>query len=263
MARARNIKPAFFENDILAECLPLSRLLFIGLWTIADKAGRLERRVKKIKAQVLPYDNCDCEKLLKQLEEKGFILSYKVDEIVYIQILNFDKHQNPHVKESASTILAPDLNQTSMEEECRIPDTGYRIPDTLNPIDDIWFEEFWVSYPDQGSNGKRGAAFKGAKSKAKPIYEKLVKEGLNHETINNGCKEYAKFVSSTGERCCHATTWLNQERWSTDYNISQALNRPHGNYNNSNSPSGVAEIVDAATRAKEELHRRAQADRAT
>ena len=30
---ARNIKPAFFDNDELAENDPLGRLLFIGLWT--------------------------------------------------------------------------------------------------------------------------------------------------------------------------------------------------------------------------------------
>jgi hypothetical protein len=61
MARARNIKPGFFANDVLAEIDPLGRLLFAGLWTIADREGRLEDRIKKIKAQILPYDDCDCD----------------------------------------------------------------------------------------------------------------------------------------------------------------------------------------------------------
>ena len=48
MARARNIKPGFFANDLLVD-LPFEvRLLFIGLWTIADRAGRLCDRPKKI-----------------------------------------------------------------------------------------------------------------------------------------------------------------------------------------------------------------------
>ena len=59
MARARNIKPAFFTNDDLAEIEPLGRLLFIGLWTICDYKGDLEWRQKRVKAQILPYDNCD------------------------------------------------------------------------------------------------------------------------------------------------------------------------------------------------------------
>ena len=44
--RARNIKPGFFKNDALAELDFAGRLLFIGLWGIADRAGRLEDRPK-------------------------------------------------------------------------------------------------------------------------------------------------------------------------------------------------------------------------
>ena len=64
MARSRNIKPAFFLNDDLAEknCA-LGRLLFIGLWTLADYRGNLEWRAGKIKAQLLPYDSCDVNSL--------------------------------------------------------------------------------------------------------------------------------------------------------------------------------------------------------
>ncbi len=40
------IKPGFFANDDLAECEPLARLLFIGLWTIADSRGVLEHKLR-------------------------------------------------------------------------------------------------------------------------------------------------------------------------------------------------------------------------
>lgn len=106
MARARNIKPAFFTNDLLAEVDPLGRLLFIGLWTLADREGRLEDRPKKIKAQILPYDDCNMESLLNDLAKKQFISRYGSGDNRFIQILNFKKHQNPHVKEPASTIPA-------------------------------------------------------------------------------------------------------------------------------------------------------------
>jgi uncharacterized phage protein (TIGR02220 family) len=107
MARARNIKPGFFTNDQLAEIHPLGRLLFVGLWTIADRAGRLEDRPKMIKAQVLPYDNANADRLLGELADRGFIHRYQVNGVRYIQIINFGKHQNPHIKEHASTIPAP------------------------------------------------------------------------------------------------------------------------------------------------------------
>ena len=61
MARARNIKPSFFTNDVLAEIDPLGRLLFIALWTMADREGRLEDRPKRIKAEALPYDDANAD----------------------------------------------------------------------------------------------------------------------------------------------------------------------------------------------------------
>lgn len=113
MARSRNIKPGFFMNDKLAEIDPLGRLLFIGLWTIADREGRLEDRPLRIKAEVLPYDNCDTVELLNQLEKRGFVFRYEVDGTGYIQITNFTKHQNPHYKEVASEIPAPPNHEDS------------------------------------------------------------------------------------------------------------------------------------------------------
>jgi hypothetical protein len=107
MARARNIKPGFFINDDLVE-LPFStRLLFIGLWTIADREGRLDDRPKKIKMAVFPADEVDVNEGLIQLENSELIERYVVDSKPFIQITNFLKHQNPHVKEQASVIPAP------------------------------------------------------------------------------------------------------------------------------------------------------------
>ena len=48
MARARNIKPGFFKNELLVGLPYEYRLLFIGLWTIADRDGRFEDRLFSI-----------------------------------------------------------------------------------------------------------------------------------------------------------------------------------------------------------------------
>lgn len=120
MARSRNIKPGFFTNDELAECHPLGRLLFAGLWTIADKEGRLDDRPKKIKAMLLPFDEADCDALLQQLNDHKFIIRYRVYGECYIQISNWKKHQNPHCKEAASEIPAPIENDKSTgQEQCK------------------------------------------------------------------------------------------------------------------------------------------------
>lgn len=108
MARARNIKPSFFKNEDLAELPFHTRLLFIGLWTLADREGRLEDRPKRIKMEIFPGDNVDVEKGLNELHEAGFILRYAAGNGRYIEVLAFVKHQNPHHREPDSTIPKPE-----------------------------------------------------------------------------------------------------------------------------------------------------------
>lgn len=124
MARARNIKPGFFKNEVLAELHPLARILFIGLWTLADREGRLEDRPKRIKAECLPYDDCDVDAFLWDLHRAGFILRYEVSGGRYIQILKFKEHQSPHFKEPPSVIPAPEESSASLVQAPDQPSTS-------------------------------------------------------------------------------------------------------------------------------------------
>ena len=112
MARIRSIKPGFFTNDLLAEVDPLGRILFAGLWCHADRAGRLEDRPRKIKAEVLPYDACDVDGLLTDLVRHGFIERYQIGEMRLIQIVTFNKHQTPNIKEVDSILPPPPRHDT-------------------------------------------------------------------------------------------------------------------------------------------------------
>ena len=116
MARARIIKPGFFKNEDLASLPPLARLLWAGIWTIADREGRLEDRPRKIKAEVLPYDDCDGDALVTALVSAGFLARYAVNGRAYLQVVNWASHQQPHVKEQASTIPAPGTQDSSTED---------------------------------------------------------------------------------------------------------------------------------------------------
>lgn len=104
MARARNIKPGFFKNEYIADLSCDARLLFIGLWTISDREGRLEDRPKRIKAELFPFDSFDIDPMLNQLQSKGFLVRYEIDGLRLIYIHNFVKHQDPHYKEVASVL---------------------------------------------------------------------------------------------------------------------------------------------------------------
>ena len=107
MARARNIKPGFYKNEDLAECSVWARLLFPGLWMLADREGRMEDRPKRIKGEIFPFDSVEVEPLLAELEKWKFIIRYETGGTRYIQITNFTRHQKPHSREKASEIPCP------------------------------------------------------------------------------------------------------------------------------------------------------------
>lgn len=142
MARARNLKPALFKNEVLGVADPLYTILFEGLWVLADREGRLEDRPMRIKAEILPYrDGLDVPAMLEWLRANKFIIRYEVDGAKYIQVLNFGKHQNPHKNETPSEIPAPDDGCTTSEKFGSAPENvGTARADslsslTLNPLE--------------------------------------------------------------------------------------------------------------------------------
>lgn len=120
MPRIRFIKHEFFIDDDLANQSHAARLLFIGLWTLADREGRLEDKPAKIKAQLFPYEQMDVDRMLSELAD-GFVTRYEVDGKAYIQINNFAKHQNPHYKEKPSTI--PKHDSTLSQHQVNVKST--------------------------------------------------------------------------------------------------------------------------------------------
>lgn len=111
--RARNLKPGFFENEILGEADPLVCLLFAGLWGLADREGRLADLPMRIRGALFRYRDIPSSKvdqMLAWLDEQGFIQRYSTTEPEtkgYIQVLEFLKHQRPHSKEKPSEIPPP------------------------------------------------------------------------------------------------------------------------------------------------------------
>lgn len=95
-------------NEDIIELPYEARLLFIGLWTLADREGRLENRPKKIKMSLFPADDINVAEQLENISKFGFIELYNADGIDVIHIVNFVKHQNPHGLEKDSEL--PDRN---------------------------------------------------------------------------------------------------------------------------------------------------------
>jgi hypothetical protein len=187
MARIRTIKPEFFLHEELAELPPLHRLLFIGLWTLADRHGRLQDRPKRIKAEVLPYDSADVARMLDRLSEAGFIVRYQVgvgSEGRFIAIPGFATHQR--------------INGREANADTRIPPPPSDLPDPPTPrstTDDDGKHHGSTTEaptPDHGSDGdhRKGREGKGREGRehalpvASPIAPVVMRRRLDvvHES---------------------------------------------------------------------------------
>lgn len=145
MARARNIKPGLYKNEELAECSIWARLIFPGLWMLADREGRLEDRPKRIKGELLAFDSQDVDPLLNELQAHGFLVRYQNEDGSFIQISKFSAHQKPHYSEKESVIKPPILQESRRHDEPVIPENsgelrkegvikrGSQPPDSLIP----------------------------------------------------------------------------------------------------------------------------------
>lgn len=241
--RARNIKPGLYKNEDLAECSLAARFLAPGLWMMADREGRLEDRPKRIKGEIYPYDDVNVNDLLDELVRAKHIIRYNHGEQRFIQIVNFKEHQRPHSNEiksvipeysapcekieqprsaelstkdeSASSLFTDTLTTDSLNPECST--TGSKLPsvESLPPAKkksppqkyDAEGEEFWELYPPNGAS----------KFSAMKAYEAARKDGIAHETLIRSVAEYSAYLERSGTPAAHATTWLNQRRWTVNY----------------------------------------------
>jgi hypothetical protein len=159
--KARNIKPGFFRDAELLEVSLEARYLFIGLWCLADREGKLKDQSKQIRIEIFPETKTrdDIETLLNLLAEHNLIIRYVVDNKKYIKIRNFLKHQSPHHTEKKSDIPDPPVinggpQQIHGDSRLVTVDSGENPPDSLNDDslnDDLLKKDISVFSPDPKS----------------------------------------------------------------------------------------------------------------
>ena len=76
------------------------------------------------------------------------------------------------------------------------------------------FETFWSLYPRRLN-----------RKQAEKSYNTAIKKGATHAEIINGAAEYSAYCNRKqleNQYICHATTFLNQERFRNDYRADDA-----------------------------------------
>lgn len=231
--RARNLKPGYFKSDQLAACGPWARLLFAGLWGLADREGRLENRPMKIKAEVFPFDSVDVAPLLDELSVHELILVYKVANKGFISIPAFKAHQNPHKREPESIIPAPPSPRRIKAESSKGTDepSKYRAesgqdtdkaepkpepaglnPESVSPLPESEDSSPTanVDKPVEGSEGGESERGEPARSKANPYCEAFEAEHRLHYTARYQRKR-GDFVKLA--ECLEAQGGIDLDEW--------------------------------------------------
>jgi hypothetical protein len=113
MAYIRTIKASFFTSDDIVSLSPLGRLLYIALWTEADREGRLTWRPGNFKLRFFPGDACDIRELCAELVDSGLVVTYTVDGKTYAEIPTFTRHQVINNRERKSALPARVANALS------------------------------------------------------------------------------------------------------------------------------------------------------
>lgn len=132
--RMRQIKPNFWTDEKVVELSPWARLLFIGLWQIADDLGRVEWSAKRVKLLLFPADNIDTAELCAELVRLSLVVAYTEAETlapncadiarklaqsphencnvhIYLELPNFSKHQKTDKKRGSAFPSRPAVRE--------------------------------------------------------------------------------------------------------------------------------------------------------
>jgi len=102
------INPEFFLHEGLAKCSPEARLLFISLWTQADREGRLRWIPIRVLAESFPHEpKTDVQVLAAELEKAEVVRFYLIRGRLFAYLPGFTTWQRPHRNEAASKCPEP------------------------------------------------------------------------------------------------------------------------------------------------------------
>lgn len=218
VARIRSIKPEFWQDELVGSLPRDARLLFIGLWSIADDAGRFRANPKFIRAQLFPYDtDVDVEACLRCLEGAGRIQRYESDGQAFGWVRHFNDHQRIE-KPKASTLPAPPKTKAGIhprpiqdesathpgrngvegsgvewkgEEPAKTPSAPADLPESdfdVPGLQALWNEAAHSSLPRWQETSKKRSATAKARLREKPgrVYWEKVILRVNASTFCRG-----------------------------------------------------------------------------
>lgn len=220
MARKRMIDPNIWQSEDFSKLSNLSKIIFIGLFSLADDEGYGKANPTLIKNSIFPFDEklrtTDIKQSLQEIATNMSIVFYTAEDGKdYYLLSNWSKWQSIQ-KPTESKI--PELNDECtviLQDNYSSPTVGLqpnRKEENKNRIEKEYmvknFEEFYAVYPRKV---KKDAAFKS--------WEKINPNDKLKEVILSNLKKqiafygWDKLKSKDMQYVPHPSTWLNNKRW--------------------------------------------------
>ena len=134
MARIRTIKPEFWADEKIGPLDPTTRLVFLGLWSMADDAGRLIDSDKQIDAFIFPYTSETCRRSIDELESIGRIrrgMTQSGQRVIQIVNWHHQKIDKPNKKAQLPPIVEPSSNDRRHVDDSSALHTVLPVPATV------------------------------------------------------------------------------------------------------------------------------------
>lgn len=214
MARIRTIKPEFFDDEEIGRLSDKAQIVFIGLWTQADRDGRLEDRPERLRTRLRSYDpECNMETTLTELADCHFIVRYQHEGRRLIQIRTFQKHQVINQREAEGVLPGHGQKQVHARActcvagvEGKGTGTGKEQEGEKVAADAAvlaGFDRFWSAYPR-----------KDAKQEAMQAWRKLNPDETLTETILSRLEIQKGWSTWTDMTYVpQAQRWIRRRRW--------------------------------------------------
>jgi hypothetical protein len=170
--KPRMIRPDFWHDSKIVKLPVEARLLFIGIWTVADDHGYFEDDAEQLAIKLFPRDlELDVAAHLDRLLEAGLIRRWETDDgTTVLHVPNFHVHQSLKYR-GKSRWADLTLYPSGLEEVSRISPRSPRTPPDSPDLEE-----------SSSSRGKSGAK----RSKENSNHKKAPAEALKNAKARNG-----------------------------------------------------------------------------
>ncbi len=225
MARKRMIDPNIWESEDFSCLSSLDKLVFIGLFSLADDEGYGKANPKFLRNSLFPYNDdirtTDIEKSLCNIAAHMSVVFYRVDDgKQYYYLTNWKKWQS--IQKPKSSIIPKPIDTDTIQIQYLYGSStvqvlpkgkekkGIGIEKEGNIGQGELFEIFWNEYPK-----------KIQRSRAEHIWSKLDITPELFEVIIQKVKEYKIFKKNEPDRFIkNPSNWLEEKAWEDNYNIT-------------------------------------------